>query len=117
MYHIYCLKFVGIFPLYSYRVSPVPSSDVQKGASGVVDDGSKSSGCLGRNTIADAAAKVGPAVVNLSISQGIRFGNWDLFTFNIFNLACSGIYLEIMHQPCRGLWNDYWKEYWLWNNY
>ncbi|KAI9098976.1 hypothetical protein K1719_024743 [Acacia pycnantha] len=61
----------GIIPLYSYKVSPVPSSDVPKEASGVVDDGAKPCDCLGRDTIANAAAKVGPAVVNLSISQGV----------------------------------------------
>ncbi|KAK4273444.1 hypothetical protein QN277_021846 [Acacia crassicarpa] len=61
----------GIIPLYSYKVSPAPSSDVPKEASGVVDDGAKPCDCLGRDTIANAAAKVGPAVVNLSISQGV----------------------------------------------
>lgn len=29
--------------------------------------------CLGRDTIANAAAKVGPAVVNLSVPQGMLF--------------------------------------------
>lgn len=35
-------------------------------------NGSKCScNCLGRDTLANAAARVGPAVVNLSISQGM----------------------------------------------
>ncbi|XP_028770864.1 putative protease Do-like 14 isoform X2 [Neltuma alba] len=61
----------GIIPLYSYKVSPASSSDIPKEASGVVADGAKPCDCLGRDTIANAAAKVGPAVVNLSVSQGI----------------------------------------------
>ncbi|XP_068495559.1 putative protease Do-like 14 isoform X2 [Phaseolus vulgaris] len=59
----------GIVALYSYRVSPVPSSDVTKEASGAVDDKSKPSDCFGKDTIANAAAKVGPAVVNIAIHQ------------------------------------------------
>ncbi|GAU11504.1 hypothetical protein TSUD_344940 [Trifolium subterraneum] len=63
----------GIIPLssYSVRISPVPSSDndISKETSGEVHDGSKPCGCFGRDTIANAAAKVGPAVVNISIPQ------------------------------------------------
>lgn len=43
--------------------------------------------CLGRDTIANAAAKVGPAVVNLSVPQGMlflfefcQFAGWLIFT-------------------------------------
>jgi HtrA serine peptidase 2 len=64
------IEFVGIIPLSSYRVSPVPSSDISKETSGEVHDGSKPCGCFGRDTIANAAAKVGPSVVNISIPQG-----------------------------------------------
>jgi len=74
LYYIYSCKRVGIEALYSYRVSPVPSSDVSKESSGAVDDKSKPSDCFGRDTIANAAAKVGPAVVNIAIQQGICFG-------------------------------------------
>ncbi|CAK8544642.1 unnamed protein product [Lathyrus sativus] len=61
----------GIFALSSYRVGPVPSSDVSKETSGVVHEGSKPSpcDCFGKDTIANAAAKVGPAVVNISVPQ------------------------------------------------
>ncbi|XP_057439365.1 putative protease Do-like 14 isoform X2 [Lotus japonicus] len=65
----------GILPLSSYRVSPVPSSDISsKDTSGdvVSDEGSKPSGCFGRDTIANAAAKVGPAVVNIAVPQGFH---------------------------------------------
>ncbi|BAT88092.1 hypothetical protein LR48_Vigan09g150400 [Vigna angularis] len=55
----------GIDALYSYRVGPIPSSDV----SGTVDDKSKPSDYFGRDTIANAAAKVAPAVVNISTHQ------------------------------------------------
>ncbi|XP_054802381.1 putative protease Do-like 14 [Prosopis cineraria] len=61
----------GIIPLHSYKVGPAPSSDIPKEASGIVDGGAKPCDCLGRDTIANAAAKVGPAVVNLSVSQGV----------------------------------------------
>lgn len=63
-------EFVGILSLSSYRVGPGSSSDISKEASGAVHDGSKPCGCFGRDTIANAAAKVGPAVVNISIPQG-----------------------------------------------
>ncbi|XP_012569478.1 putative protease Do-like 14 isoform X2 [Cicer arietinum] len=59
----------GILSLSSYRVGPGSSSDISKEASGAVHDGSKPCGCFGRDTIANAAAKVGPAVVNISIPQ------------------------------------------------
>ncbi|OAY44057.1 putative protease Do-like 14 [Manihot esculenta] len=62
----------GILPLFSPRVSPVPSTDREKECPGVVagDSSKPSCGCLGRDTIANAAARVGPAVVNLSVPQG-----------------------------------------------
>ncbi|KAJ1417124.1 Peptidase S1C [Sesbania bispinosa] len=56
----------GILALSSYRVGGVPSSDISKEASGAVGD---SCGCFGRDTIANAAAKVGPAVVNITVPQ------------------------------------------------
>lgn len=61
--------------MFSSRVSPVPSADTAKASSGVVGDTSKPCcGCLGRDSIANAAARVGPAVVNLSVPQGISIG-------------------------------------------
>ncbi|XP_011628683.1 putative protease Do-like 14 [Amborella trichopoda] len=42
----------------------------EKGSDDVGDENNSSSGCLGRNSIANAAALVGPAVVNLSVTQG-----------------------------------------------
>lgn len=62
---------VGL-PLFSFSASLSPSSDERGVSSGVSNDSPKcSSGCLGRDSIANAANKVGPAVVNLSIHQGI----------------------------------------------
>lgn len=56
--------------LFESRVSPEPPKDVRKEAPFEVgDDAKPCSGCLGRDTIANAAAKVGPAVVNLSFAQ------------------------------------------------
>lgn len=49
----------------------MPSEDISKGVSGDVGDGANTSrGCLGRDSIANAAARVGPAVVNLSVPRG-----------------------------------------------
>ncbi|KAB5529281.1 hypothetical protein DKX38_019362 [Salix brachista] len=61
----------GNLPLFSSRISPVPSDDIKNESSGVVGESPKPScGCLGRDTIANAAARVGPAVVNLSVPKG-----------------------------------------------
>lgn len=82
-------KFVGILPLFSPRVSPVPSTDREKECPGVVaagDSSKPSCGCLGRDTIANAAARVGPAVVNLSVPQGLV---WEFF-----QIICFGYFLE-----------------------
>ncbi|GFZ02984.1 trypsin family protein with PDZ domain-containing protein [Actinidia rufa] len=51
----------------------VPSADTSKEVSREVGDGPKPCcRCLGRDTIANAAARVGPAVVNLSVPQGFH---------------------------------------------
>ncbi|XVF31364.1 hypothetical protein REPUB_Repub16aG0139400 [Reevesia pubescens] len=61
---------VGKFPLFLSRVGPAPTEDIPKEAPVAVGDGEKPScGCLGRDSIANAAAKVAPAVVNLSVPQ------------------------------------------------
>ncbi|KAK7337768.1 hypothetical protein VNO77_18355 [Canavalia gladiata] len=62
----------GMLAPYSYRDGPVPSSNISKEASADVCDGSKSCGCLGRDTIANAVAKVGPAVVYISAPQDVH---------------------------------------------
>ncbi|XP_038717292.1 uncharacterized protein LOC120010585 [Tripterygium wilfordii] len=63
----------GDIPLFSSRVSPAPSEDIRKEAPGGEGDGAKKYvGYIGRDTIADAAARVGPAVVNISVPQGFR---------------------------------------------
>ncbi|XVF31361.1 hypothetical protein REPUB_Repub16aG0139200 [Reevesia pubescens] len=60
----------GKFPLFLSRVGPAPTEDIPKEAPVAVGDGEKPScGCLGRDSIANAAAKVAPAVVNLSVPQ------------------------------------------------
>ncbi|XP_059438955.1 putative protease Do-like 14 [Corylus avellana] len=61
----------GVLPLFSSRVGLVPSSDKKNEAPPAVGDGPKPCpNCLGRDAIANAAARVGPAVVNLSVPQG-----------------------------------------------
>ncbi|XP_062143303.1 putative protease Do-like 14 [Alnus glutinosa] len=61
----------GVLPLFSSRVGSVPSSDIKNEASPAVgDDPKPCCNCLGRDAIANAAARVGSAVVNLSVPQG-----------------------------------------------
>ncbi|CAN6722455.1 unnamed protein product [Malus baccata var. baccata] len=60
-------------PLFSVGTSSVPSSDIRKDISGVSpsEEAPKPCcGCLGRDSFAKAAAKVGPAVVNISAPEG-----------------------------------------------
>lgn len=71
--YVICIlhPFVGNFPLFLSRVDPALPGDVGKEAPVVVGEGGKPScGCLGRDFIANAAAKVAPAVVNLSVQHG-----------------------------------------------
>lgn len=68
---IWCCESAG-FSLFSSRVNPATSSGVKEETAGVAGDGQKPCPkCLGRDTIANAAANVGPAVVNISVSHGI----------------------------------------------
>lgn len=66
--------FTGHFPFLFSRFASAesaPSEDAKKSAPLDGGDGTKPCcGCLGRDTIANAAAKVGPAVVNLSVPRG-----------------------------------------------
>ncbi|KAB2071435.1 hypothetical protein ERO13_A08G209100v2 [Gossypium hirsutum] len=78
----------GKFPLFLSRVDPALAGDVAKGAPVAVGDGGKPScGCLGRDFIANAAAKVAPAVVNLSVQQ-------DLYGFTTVRSMCSGTIID-----------------------
>ena len=63
----------------------VPSSDIKKDISGAVGgDPKPCCNCLGRDTIANAAARVGPAVVNLSVPQGIYFRLFYMFEIYVY---------------------------------
>ncbi|CAL5380708.1 unnamed protein product [Camellia sinensis] len=63
----------GDLQLFFSRIGSVPSADISNKVSGEVGDGPKPCcGCLGKDTIANAAAMVGPAVVNLSVPQGFH---------------------------------------------
>ncbi|XP_062004269.1 putative protease Do-like 14 [Rosa rugosa] len=61
---------LGVVPLFSVAHGSGPSSDVS-GFSVAGESPKPCCGCLGKDTIAKAAAKVGPAVVNISLQQGI----------------------------------------------
>ena len=74
------LEIVGALPLFSSRVGSVPSSDIKNDNSEAVGgDPKPCCNCLGRDTIANAAARVGPAVVNLWVAHGIYFGWLNMF--------------------------------------
>ncbi|XP_058094410.1 putative protease Do-like 14 isoform X2 [Magnolia sinica] len=63
----------GNLPLHFSRAGSLPSTDMRKGASGDVGDSTKCCpGCLSRDSIATAAAVAGPAVVNISVTQGFH---------------------------------------------
>ncbi|KAG8363839.1 hypothetical protein BUALT_Bualt19G0064000 [Buddleja alternifolia] len=63
----------GILPLFFSRPDAVPDPDLSKGPARDAGDSPKHScNCLGRDTIANAAAKIGPAVVNLSVPQSFH---------------------------------------------
>lgn len=71
LYYIYA----GNFSAFSARASPKPEAPADNNEKRVpVEDSDSvkppSGGFLGRDTIANAAARIGPAVVNLSVPQG-----------------------------------------------
>ncbi|GKV18545.1 hypothetical protein SLEP1_g28909 [Rubroshorea leprosula] len=77
---------LGKFWQFSSRVSPEPAGDVKKEVSFKVgDDAKPCSRCLGRDSIANAAAKVGPAVVNLSVPQGVTLQDGRTFEGTVVN--------------------------------
>ncbi|KAK7284368.1 hypothetical protein RJT34_19113 [Clitoria ternatea] len=63
-----CSDQSGILGLHSYIVGPTPSN-IPKEAPGDTSDGLKPHNCFGRDTIANAAARVAPAVVNIAVPQ------------------------------------------------
>lgn len=84
---ISCL-IVGVSPLFFTRSDDIPKPDI--GSAAAKDVGNSPNlpcNCLGRDTIANAAAKIGPAVVNLSVPQG----PFSLFHFFLYILLiCRG---------------------------
>lgn len=63
-----------IFPSSFARIGLDSPGNAKKEGSGEDDDGEKRNccNCFGRDTIANAAATVGPAVVNISVSRGFH---------------------------------------------
>ncbi|PHU17195.1 hypothetical protein BC332_12890 [Capsicum chinense] len=63
-----------IFPSSFARIGLDSPGNAKKEGSGEDDDGEKRKccNCFGRDTIANAAATVGPAVVNISVSRGFH---------------------------------------------
>lgn len=64
--------YTGKFTAFSSRVGPeseAPANDEKRVPVEASDSSKPSNGYLGRDTIANAAARIGPAVVNLSVPQ------------------------------------------------
>ncbi|CAN0855220.1 Putative protease Do-like 14 [Linum grandiflorum] len=64
--------FAGNLPFFSSRFNLVPENNKVSSSESVGDGHKASCGCLGRDTIANAAARVAPAVVNLSVPKGFQ---------------------------------------------
>ncbi|XP_024026917.1 putative protease Do-like 14 [Morus notabilis] len=62
---------VGLLPLFSVSAGSIPSSDENEASAISESTPKRCPGCLGRDSIANAGARVGPAVVNISIHQGM----------------------------------------------
>ncbi|CAA0816816.1 Trypsin family protein with PDZ domain [Striga hermonthica] len=63
----------GVIPLFFSKPDAIPDAGISKGAPIDAEDSPKPScNCLGRDTIANAAAKIGPSVVNLSVPQSFH---------------------------------------------
>ncbi|KAK8564837.1 hypothetical protein V6N13_019980 [Hibiscus sabdariffa] len=80
----------GNFPLFLLRADPAPAIDnnIANEAPVAVGDGGKPCcGCLGKDLIANAAAKVAPAVVNLSAQR-------DFYGFATGRSTCSGTIID-----------------------
>ncbi|XP_024026776.1 putative protease Do-like 14 [Morus notabilis] len=61
----------GLLPLFSVSAGSIPSSDENEASAISESTPKRCPGCLGRDSIANAGARVGPAVVNISIHQGM----------------------------------------------
>ncbi|XVF41889.1 hypothetical protein PTKIN_Ptkin01aG0316600 [Pterospermum kingtungense] len=92
----------GSFPLFLSRVDPAPAGDIPKEAPVAVGDGAKPScECLRRDSIANAAAKVAPAVVNLSVprdfygfSPGKSMGSGTIIDADGTILTCAHVVVD-----------------------
>lgn len=60
----------GFLPLFFSSPNAFPGADISKSAANAGDCPRQSCNCFNVDTIPNAAAKVGPAVVNLSVPQG-----------------------------------------------
>lgn len=90
----------GVSPIFNSRPDSLPDPDLWKGASLDGGDGPKCSrNCLSRNSIANAAAKIGPAVVHLSVPRGFVGSTRSIGSGTIINddgtiLTCAHVVLD-----------------------
>lgn len=112
---IFILRIVGILPTFSFSAIPAPPDDVKKEVPADTNESPKPCPqCLGRDTIATAAARVGPAVVNLSVPQGM----FSPVSFRYLS-RCSPSQ-HVLYSFCISLFvrfpqHYHWKEYRIWN--
>lgn len=102
---------LGNMPIYFSRTGAAPA-DITREASGMGGDEPKSCcGCLGRDTIANAAARVGPAVVNLSVPKdfhgltvGQSMGSGTIIDSDGTILTCAHVVVDFQGRgtPAKG---------------
>ncbi|CAN1219885.1 Putative protease Do-like 14 [Linum perenne] len=88
-------------PLFSSRFNLVPDVNNGRSRESVGDGHNEGCGCLGRDTIANAAARVAPAVVNLSVPQGFygfpggkSIGSGTIIDANGTILTCAHVVVD-----------------------
>ncbi|KAL1549587.1 putative protease Do-like 14, variant 3 [Salvia divinorum] len=87
----------GLLPLSFSKPDNVPDTNISKGAAWDAGDSPKHCcNCLGRDTIANAAARIGPAVVNLSVPQGKSIGSGTIIDEDGTILTCAHTVVDLL---------------------
>ncbi|KAF6135981.1 hypothetical protein GIB67_006873 [Kingdonia uniflora] len=81
----------------SFSTNSLVSEGASEGSGDIGDRGKCCSGCIGRNSIAMAAARVGPAVVNISVSQGRSMGSGTIIDSDGTILTCAHVVVDFQN--------------------